>query len=141
MLRHNLALAYGMLRSWRMRLPRISDIWHKRTVTHGPDIRPIGDSQELVHAYSASFLCARERRDKRTGHGSGSPHQSAAWNWDPIGQKDLVLCHALDPGFEPDFHPAPGEHLLRVSSQAFAQFRQNDRARMHQHNSQHTFTQ
>src|SRR4029077_3256496 len=100
-----------MLCGWWMRLPRISDIWHKRTVTHGPDIRPTGDSQELVHAYSASFLGAREQRDKRTGHGSGGPHQSTAWNWDVMGQRNVVLCHALDPGVKPDFHAASREHL------------------------------
>jgi hypothetical protein len=48
-LRYNPALAYGMLRGWWMRLARVSDIWHKRTVTHGPDIGPIGNSQELVY--------------------------------------------------------------------------------------------
>src|SRR4051794_29380913 len=91
-LRHNLAFANGMLRSWRMRFSRISDVRHKRTVTHGPDIRPIGDLQELVHAYSASFLCARERKDQRTGHCAGSPHH--------YRPKYAVLRHALDPAVE-----------------------------------------
>src|SRR5204863_10020078 len=58
-----------MLRGWRMRLPRIFDVWHKRAIPHCPDIRPIGELQELVHDYSASFLCAGERRDKRARHG------------------------------------------------------------------------
>src|SRR5438874_12489366 len=64
---------------------RIFDVWHKRAIPHCPDIRPIGELQELVHDYSASFLCAGERRDKRARHGSGSPHQGAAWNWDVLG--------------------------------------------------------
>src|SRR5260370_2926488 len=130
-----------MLRSRRMRCPRISDIWHKRAVTHRPDIRPFGDLQELVHAHSASFLCARERKDKRAGNSSGSPYQSAAWNWDSIGQKDLILCHALNPGVKPDFDAASRKYLLRVSSQAFTKFWQDHRAGMNEHNLQHIVTQ
>src|SRR6266699_779930 len=129
-----------MLRGWRMRLPRIFVVGHKRTVTHSPDTGPIGNSQELVYNYSASFLCAGERRDKWTGHGSGSPYQRAAWNWGRVSQEDLVLCHALDAGVKLDLYAAPLEHLLRVSSQAFTQFWQNHRPRMHEHNSQHAFT-
>src|SRR6266513_2276590 len=140
-LRDNLAFAYGMLRGWRMRHPRISDVRYKRTVTHRPDIRPIGDLQELVHADSASFFCAGERKDQRTGDGSGCPHQSAGWNCDTIDQKYAVLRHALDPGAKPDFHTASREYLLRVSSQVFTQLRQDHRTRMDQHNSQHIFTQ
>src|ERR1700674_1755892 len=114
-----------MVRGWWMRLPGMSYVWHTSTITHGPDIRPIGISQEWVHDYSASFLCARERRDKRTGYGSGSPHQSAAWNWNVIGQRDIVVCHALDSGVKTNFNAAPREHLLGVSSQTFTQFRQD----------------
>jgi hypothetical protein len=58
-----------------------------------------------------------------------------------MGQRDIVTCHALDPGIKPDSHAAPGEHLLRMSSQAFTQFWQDHRARVHEHNSQHIFTQ
>src|SRR5437762_10093825 len=96
-----------MLRGWRMRFPRIFDVWHKRTVTHSPDIRPIRNLQELVHNYSASFLCAEERGDKRARHSSGSPHQRAAWNWGRVSQENLVLCHALDPGVKLDLHAGP----------------------------------
>src|SRR4029077_10157127 len=115
-MRHNLAFANGMLRSWRMRFSRISDVRHKRTVTHRPDVRPIVDLQELVHAYSASFLCARERRDQRTGHCAGSPHQSAGGDYDTIDQKYAVLRHALDTVVESDFHAASREYFLRISS-------------------------
>src|SRR6266404_2793058 len=111
-MRHDLALAYGMLRGWRMSLSRISDVWHKRTVTRSPDIRPIRDLQELVHDYSAPFLGARKRRDKRTGHGASSPHQSAARNWNVMSQEDFVLRHVLDAGVKPDFQTALPEHLL-----------------------------
>src|SRR4029077_4537446 len=121
-----------MLRSRRMRFPRISDIWYKRTVTHRPDVRPVGNLQEVIHAYSASFLCARKRKDRRAGNGSSSPHQSAAWNWDSIGQKDLILCDAFNPRVEPDFDTAPRKHLLCVLSEALTQFGQDHRAGMHE---------
>src|SRR5207249_4592880 len=130
-----------MLRGWRMRFPRIFDVWHKRTVTHSPDIRPIRNLQELVHNYSASFLCAEERGDKRARHSSGSPHQRAAWNWGRVSQENLVLCHALDPGVKLDLHAAALEHLPRMSTQTFTQFWQDHRPGMHEHNSQHSFTQ
>ena len=48
-LRHNVSLAYGMLRGSWMRFPRISDVWNKRTVTHCPNIGLIGNLQELVY--------------------------------------------------------------------------------------------
>src|ERR1700739_153952 len=100
-----------------MRLPGIFDVWNKRTVAHSPDTRPIWNLQELVYNYSASFIYAGQRRHKRTGHGSRSPHQRVTWNWGPVSQEYFVLCHALNSGVKPDFHTAQLEHLLRVSSQ------------------------
>src|SRR5438874_6245493 len=120
-----------MLRGWGMSIPWIPGVWHKCTIPHRPHIRPIGDLQELVHYDSPSLLGARERRDERTGHSAGGPYQSAARNWNPVGQKDLVLCHALDPGIKQYSDSAPGEHFLRVSAQVFTQFGQDNRARMH----------
>src|SRR5207248_4673955 len=114
---------------------------HKGTVTDSPDIRPIRNLQELVYRYSTSFLCAGERRDKWTGNGAGSPHQCAAWNWGRVSQGNFFLCHTLDPGIKADLHAASLEHLLRMSSQTFTQFRQDHRPRMHEYNSQHSFTQ
>src|SRR5438270_14062329 len=96
-----------MLRGWGMSFPWISDVWHKCAIPHGPHVRPIRDLQKVVHNYSASLLDARESRNERTGHSPGRPHQGAALNWDPIGQKDLVLCHAFDPGVKQNLYPAP----------------------------------
>src|SRR5207247_9208365 len=115
----NLALAYCMLCGWRMRLPRILDVWHKRTVAHRPDVRPIGNSQELVHEYSASFLCAREREDEGTGHGSGRPHQSAGWNCDTHGERSADLRRGALPCVTPDSYTAAPEPLLPKSSQRY----------------------
>src|SRR6266436_5886785 len=114
-----------MLRGWWMRLARISDVRDKCTVPHRPDIRPLWNSQELIYEYPASLLFTGERRDEGARHRSRGPHQSARWNRNAIGQKNLAFGHAFNPDVKANFHVASGEDLLSVSSQTFTQFRQN----------------
>jgi len=110
------SLAYGMLRGAWMRLSWISDIWNKRNNHPRPDIGP---TRTCKNWFTSSRPCSlgTERKDERLARPRLS-HQVAGWNRETIKLKTRSLPSALDPSIKSNFHAAPREHLLRVSSQA-----------------------